>query len=92
MKTIEELFIKEFEELKEEHKQLKLSYGLLETEIDDRDRALSIAKDLLKELKPEMSEYGYLFVGSKIVDESLKSKAFTLLEYLDIEVAGAKKE
>lgn len=101
--TLEEMFVKDYQEIKEENKKLlkekeeilienEKEKKLLEIELNEKKTLLSDVAAFLKESRPKISNGGYLWLDSYLLSGEEKDKAIELLKKLGIAIEEEKNE
>lgn len=88
--SLEELFVKEYQELSERVRELEKQNKLLELENKSYVDLIREVGNLIEEAKPNILESNALYFNSVYVDENHKQKVLSLLSKIGIQII--KKE
>lgn len=87
--TLEELFIKQFEELKQEKSELERKVRGLEIDISNSDKVIDTLADLIKTGYPKITSGGYLSI-SIFINEDEAKKYIDLLKKINVNMEENK--
>ena len=92
--SVEELFVKEYEELKTKVKELEKQNKLLEINNADMTNLLMLVKSfVIGELKPEITKNDNLYFNSVLLSDKPKEQALLVLARLGIkEIKKAEEQ